>query len=529
MQDKRYATEPSFKPTSERIARAVPAVTGAAFFGPLSTRRLRAAKGYRMVPTPGAVSPTDCDTDVDGVSLQVRWGDNTLAVHHLDQGRDFFAGETESADLLVPADLLGQDLLPLVLDGAVVLPEGATGTVEMPGEEDHEMSLDETIASGATQPCPQAAGAVMLPIGAGMVIRLTLGDLTIEVRGEKKSRRLRAFTLAALASGAAACIGGSFAAHAGLLGAMALMMPPMSADGDDGLTDDQRYLIQQAIDVQAERELEEQDVTAQNEGADQGGEQGKRHGGDEGAAGDEMAPPGSGRIAIKDRGPQKAVGATRAELIENASTFGLINVLSGTPGPQSDIGAQFASGLDAVDANGTMWGDDPGDAFGPGGLGLTGIGEGGGYHGKTYGLGRIGTVGPGFCRSGDCGDHGFGGGNGLLPRGHKARPPKMHSAAQEMTGQLPPEVIQRIVRNNYGRFRACYEGALRNNPNLSGRVVVNFVIGRDGSVSSVGGGGDLPDAGVVSCVASNFRGLTFPPPEHGIVTVSYPIVFTPGG
>ena len=29
---------------------------------------------------------------------------------------------------------------------------------------------------------------------------------------------------------------------------------------------------------------------------------------------------------------------------------------------------------------------------------------------------------------------------------------------------MTPEVIQRIVRQNYGRFRLCYENGLRNNP-----------------------------------------------------------------
>src|SRR5689334_9657332 len=49
-------------------------------------------------------------------------------------------------------------------------------------------------------------------------------------------------------------------------------------------------------------------------------------------------------------------------------------------------------------------------------------------------------------------------------------------------GRLPPEVIQRIVRQNFGSFRLCYENSLRNCPNLQGRVAVRFVIDSDGSV-----------------------------------------------
>ena len=86
------------------------------------------------------------------------------------------------------------------------------------------------------------------------------------------------------------------------------------------------------------------------------------------------------------------------------------------------------------------------------------------------------------------------------------------------------------MRQNFGRFRLCYENGLRSSPNLQGRVSVRFVIGHDGAVSQVSNGGsDMPDTGVVSCVVRAFYGLSFPQPEGGIVTVTYPIMFSPGG
>jgi len=42
------------------------------------------------------------------------------------------------------------------------------------------------------------------------------------------------------------------------------------------------------------------------------------------------------------------------------------------------------------------------------------------------------------------------------------------------------------------------------------------------------GGSDLPDSGVVACVVAAFYGLSFPSPENGVVSVSYPIVFSVG-
>lgn len=107
---------------------------------------------------------------------------------------------------------------------------------------------------------------------------------------------------------------------------------------------------------------------------------------------------------------------------------------------------------------------------------------------------------------------------------------RMRAGGASISGRLPPEVISRIIRQNFGRFRLCYENGLRNNPNLQGRVAVRFVIGADGAVSNVGNGGsDMPDGGVISCVVRAFYGLSFPRPEGGIVTVVYPMMFSPGG
>jgi hypothetical protein len=97
------------------------------------------------------------------------------------------------------------------------------------------------------------------------------------------------------------------------------------------------------------------------------------------------------------------------------------------------------------------------------------------------------------------------------------------------TGRLPPEIIQRVVRENFEVFRKCYEAGLGRDAKLTGRVTVRFVIGRDGKVSNVvDGGSDIADAAVRECVLTAFYGLQFPAPEGGIVTVVYPIMLAPG-
>jgi hypothetical protein len=119
--------------------------------------------------------------------------------------------------------------------------------------------------------------------------------------------------------------------------------------------------------------------------------------------------------------------------------------------------------------------------------------------------------------------YGFGSGRGRL--GKPA--PKVRMGQTNVSGRLPPEVIQRIVRQSFGRFRLCYENGLRNDPTLAGRVTVQFVINREGKVENAKAEGDLADKAVTACVGRAFFGLEFPQPEGGIVTVSYPIVFEP--
>lgn len=99
----------------------------------------------------------------------------------------------------------------------------------------------------------------------------------------------------------------------------------------------------------------------------------------------------------------------------------------------------------------------------------------------------------------------------------------------QTNGRNPADVIQRIVRLNFGRFRNCYVAGLGANPSLSGRIATKFVIGRDGAVTQASdAGSDVPDQNVVSSVVRSFNTRSFPPPEGGVATVTYPIMLTPG-
>ena len=114
------------------------------------------------------------------------------------------------------------------------------------------------------------------------------------------------------------------------------------------------------------------------------------------------------------------------------------------------------------------------------------------------------------------------------PLGGSKSAATVRAGTSSVSGRLPPEVIQRIVRQNFGRFRLCYENGLRTDPKLAGRVTVKFVIDRSGAVEKVSDGGStLSDQAVISCIVRAFGNLSFPQPEGGIVTVVYPIELAP--
>jgi hypothetical protein len=101
------------------------------------------------------------------------------------------------------------------------------------------------------------------------------------------------------------------------------------------------------------------------------------------------------------------------------------------------------------------------------------------------------------------------------------------TCATQVNGRLPPEIIQRVVRQNFGRMRLCYEAGLGRNPSLEGRISVKFVIDRSGAVAMVSAAErSLGDSAVATCVENAFKSMSFPEPEGGIVTVVYPLVLS---
>ncbi|NJO54281.1 MAG: energy transducer TonB, partial [Bacteroidales bacterium] len=78
--------------------------------------------------------------------------------------------------------------------------------------------------------------------------------------------------------------------------------------------------------------------------------------------------------------------------------------------------------------------------------------------------------------------------------------------------------------------RSCYNAGLTKNPNLQGRVAVNFVITGTGKVgSSVVQESTVKDSSVANCIAKAVKRWQFPKPRGGgNVIVTYPFNLEPG-
>ncbi|MFP6683123.1 MAG: AgmX/PglI C-terminal domain-containing protein [Polyangiaceae bacterium] len=456
---------------------------------------------YRLRELAPDVPGSETDSGVDGVEVEIRWGHSLLHVANLKKGESFSIDDrmpTKGKRYPLPVRVLPEEPQLLIESGRLLMPTSDTGATEF----------------------------VSLAVGEQVTVKLE--EFTITARGIKLGRRFPAalklfggFMLFAL---------GSFIAHGALGLTLAALMPNMGIASDDSLSDDQRELVTYFLKIDAETETKAPPPTAGNDepGSATSNDGGASSPGEAGAAGNPTLAGKSGRAAVRDSGEEHEAQLSRNAGLRLASEFGMVGLLNqhgGDPeAPTSPFGGDFSHGSDALSTQGNLWSDDIG-GYGPGGLGISGIGEGGDGGGDFIGMNGVRTVGIG-----PGGPGGFAGRClNCKPGGrHGTKPPRLRSAGISQRGTLPPAVIQRIVRNNFGRFRYCYKRALDNNPSLQGRVIVSFVISRSGSVSGASAGGDLPDAGVHACVASAFSGLSFPAPEKGIVTVSYPIMFSPG-
>ena len=367
-------------------------------------------------------------------------------------------------------------------------------------------------------------------VASGERVVLVLADGALEVSVEASG------AVAKLASGLGTWLPSPLFVGVGLLYALAVLgighgLSKLGGTAAEPISREDVLFMRKLLDAKAEREKEADEPTPIVFSEDPGTRgvvagQGAASASKGGRPGLSLPRKGEGIVtATRD-------AASRRTELTLAGEFGMVGLLAS--GSASDPRAPTSAWARAESSGspaGTLFGSETwgsgGDLFGlvPS-AGLDGLGGGG--PGAGIALGRVGT----FGKSDSGGGFGCGCGAGSSGAYGRAHSPSLFGLRfvegnPSVSGRLPPEAVQRVVRANAGRYRACYEAGLARDPSLEGRVTVKFVIDRSGAVGvAQDGGSDLRDAGVVACVVRAVLGLSFPTPEGGVVTVTYPLVFS---
>lgn len=121
------------------------------------------------------------------------------------------------------------------------------------------------------------------------------------------------------------------------------------------------------------------------------------------------------------------------------------------------------------------------------------------------------------------------------PTGAGGPPPAAGAGARVggdpiILGALDKSLIDAVIKQNMGHISACYDDALRDRPDLAGKITIKFVIAKDGTVSSaVVKSTTAAHPGLERCLCEVFMPMQFPEPKGGgIVITSYPFIFSPG-
>lgn len=457
-------------------------------------------------------------SDAEVVEATLRWQGDVLETKHFAAGKSITVGETDACDFMVPVTALGSNWAEIVGAGT----SASATLVRAPANA--SMLVDGTTTDSRE----------LYDLRAGHACLLGFGEFSLDLRVVPAGLKPVAGFFESIRESALGSIGASAMMHAAIFASLALFLPSLSNDDAEAIDRDQIYTMGKLLDSAAERERE-RDVSQDRPDTGSSGQEGGQTAGESGATGTPLAHT---QAHLSVQGDKQEVSLPREKQLELAKNFGM-NELLGNLATQINAGPSIpwgdvAAGADKETHLGNLWSPDIGDAFGSG-WGLSGTGEGGGCQGgPCTGIGLNGIsglgVGIGKCDNPPCTGLGHGNGHGVLPSTYVPKQGGLRWAKEiDVNGRIPQEVIQRIVRQNAGRFRNCYETGLRTNPSLTGRVAVRFIIGRDGdvSMSSDSEQSDMPDTAVRACVVKSFYGISFPAPQGGTVKVTYPLMFTP--
>ena len=211
-------------------------------------------------------------------------------------------------------------------------------------------------------------------------------------------------------------------AHVSCLAALALFLPALGETDDADISRNQLLTMQHFLNASAEREEEAKEAeenapadSAEDHGASGGG----RAIGKAGAMGTPFAVKTAGHWSAAGDNPRELQSLSheaKVALVKDFGMLGLLATMNADPNaPTVPWGAEL-QGADRESHLGALFGADPADAFGIGGLALGGNDEGGDGNNLGVGINDIGSLSQSLDRR--MGQHdpgGFGNGCGGKP------------------------------------------------------------------------------------------------------------------
>lgn len=230
--------------------------------------------------------------------------------------------------------------------------------------------------------------------------------------------------------------------------------------------------------------------------------------------------PGTGKGVVRAQTNQKAKPDSGAKSQQPDPTKQGIFSAFGSKGFNDQLSKAYSGSGSLGGLAGQATGTGGQAALGAGntpGTGLKDIGMGG-EGTATYGIAGVNTKGRGGGVSG----YGTGG------LGAKSRATVVPGGEGEsFSGSIDKEAIRKVIRDNQRQIQACYEKTLNKNPNLYGKVILEWVIVGNGRVTNARvANSTLKNSEVENCILSRLRTWKFPePPPDQEAVVSYPFLF----
>jgi len=376
--------------------------------------------------------------------------------------------------------------------------EGFDGSVRRPGG---QVTLAELIASGRAA---RSANGYRCELAEGDLWLIDVGPHTFYVRQVNAAQRVVPPMLGSVDTSFAGLF--MLIAFVGLvLGVIVQSMP--YDPSHEIVTVPER--IAEAVYMPQPPPPPKKEVVGDNPDAGEGA----KAAGPEGKAGD--------RTSKLDRARGHRIARREAQMNkEIAEGAGILRDLVEMEGDAQ----MFGDGLQVASLSpyaGGVIGSQYGNQYGSGGIGSRGSSWGGG------GTGEFIRGGLGTRDRGGRGGAGWGHDDGWYARKSHGTPGNVGTEDPILLGALDKSDIDRVVKQHLSQIRYCYQKELNRSPNLQGKIVIKFVIAKDGSVSHASVSGTTMNNEIVqNCLCSRFMRMTFPKPEGGgIVFVTYPFVF----